>query len=444
MRARDEGCVPGRLRGLVAGRLTPPEQAALELHLGECAACREALDRDVDSDPLLDAAPRGAETCPGAPDGRAGAAGGPLEFLAPSDWPESLGRLGTYEVTGVLGRGGMGLVLKAQDPALGRAVAIKVMADSLAGCAASRRRFLREARAAAAVVHGNVAAVHGVGERAGLPYIVMEYVAGQSLQERLDRAGPTSVPAALRIAVQAARGLAAAHAQGLVHRDVKPANILLENGVERVKLVDFGLARAADDASLTRSGVVAGTPLYMSPEQARGHAVDARSDLFSLGCTLYAMCAGHPPFRADSALAVLRRVTDEEPRPLRQINAEVPAWLEEIVGGLMAKDPGARPRSAADLADHLSACLAHLEQPLDAPLPDGLGRAEEPPPASSGPRRRRAVATSAAAIGLAGVLVLAGPGGRGAAPDVRPGRREAARRERRRGRGRRCGGRRRR
>jgi serine/threonine-protein kinase len=410
MSVRDDGCLPGRIRGLVEGRLTVAEQAGLEVHLDSCADCRAELDRLVVSDPLLDAAPRGFETCPSAPAGRAAAANVRLDFLSPTDWPDSLGRLGTYEVTGVLGRGGMGLVLKAHDPALGRPVAIKVMADSLAGCAASRRRFLREARAAAAVVHGNVAAVHGVGERVGQPYIVMEYVAGRSLQDRLDRVGPPSVPAVVRIAMQAARGLAAAHSQGLVHRDVKPANILLENGVERVKLVDFGLARAADDASLTHSGVVAGTPLYMSPEQARGEAVDARSDLFSLGCTIYAMCAGHPPFRADSPLAVLRRITDEQPRPLREVNPEVPAWLEEVVGRLLAKDPADRPDSAADVADHLTTCLAHLERPLDVPPPTGLDRAKAKP-APSAPRRRRAIAISAAAIGLAGALVLAGAWG---------------------------------
>ena len=145
----------------------------------------------------------------------------------------------------------------------------------------------------------------------------MEYVPGRSLQDRLDQHGPLALPEVLRIGMQTAAGLAAAHAQGLVHRDVKPANILLENGVERVKLTDFGLARAAADAAMTQSGVVAGTPHYMAPEQARGEATDHRADLFSLGSTLYAMCTGHPPFRAETPLAVLRRVSDDEPRPLR-------------------------------------------------------------------------------------------------------------------------------
>src|SRR5262249_19879780 len=159
-----------------------------------------------------------------------------LDFLARPGTPGSLGRLGHYEVTGVLGRGGFGVVLKAHDPALNRAVAIKVLAVPLATSAAARSRFAREAKAAAAVVHDNVVAVHAVDSWNGLPYLVMSYVAGQSLQQRVDRDGPLPIKEILRIGMQAARGLAAAHGQGLVHRDVKPSNILLENGVERVKL----------------------------------------------------------------------------------------------------------------------------------------------------------------------------------------------------------------
>ena len=173
-----------------------------------------------------------------------------------------------------------------------------------------------------------------------LPYLVMPYIAGQSLQQRVDRVGPMDLKEILRVGIQTARGLASAHAQGLVHRDVKPSNILLENGVERVKLTDFGLARAVDDASLTQSGVVAGTPQYMSPEQARGEAVDHRSDLFSLGSVFYFMCTGHAPFRASSTPAVLRRVSDEEPRPVRESNPDVPVWLAEIID---ASTPRTRP-----------------------------------------------------------------------------------------------------
>ena len=282
-------------------------------------------------------------------------------------------------MTELLGRGGFGVVLKAFDPALGRAVAIKVLAPQLATSAAARSRFAREARAAAAVVHDHVVAIHAVDSWNGLPYLVMPYVAGRSLQERVDRDGPLGVKEVLRIGIQTAQGLAAAHAQGLVHRDVKPSNILLENGVERVKLTDFGLARAVDDASLTQSGVVAGTPQYMSPEQARGEAVDHRSDLFSLGSVLYFMCAGHPPFRASSTPAVLRRVCDERPRPLREVNPDVPVWLAAIIERLHAKDPAGRFQSAAEVAETLGRYLAALQRGVPITVrADSVGSVRSP------------------------------------------------------------------
>ena len=245
-----------------------------------------------------------------------------VDFLDPPAEPGDLGRFGPYRVQGVIGRGGMGVVLRAFDTSLHRLVAIKVLAPELAANASARRRFLREARAAASVVHDHVVTIHAVDEAKGLPYLVMRLVEGKSLQDRLDREGPLGLAEILRIGRQAAQGLAAAHAQGLVHRDIKPSNILLENGVERVKITDFGLARAVDDASLTQSGVVAGTPQYMAPEQARAEAVDHRADLFSLGSVMYAMCTGVPPFRAASALAVLRRVADDTPRPNREDNPD--------------------------------------------------------------------------------------------------------------------------
>src|SRR5262245_42119834 len=198
----------------------------------------------------------------------------------------------------------------------------------------------------------------------------MPYVMGRSLQDRLDAAGPLETIETVRIALQTAQGLAAAHAQGLVHRDIKPANILLENGVQRVRITDFGLARASDDASQTQSGFIAGTPQYMSPEQARGEAIDARADLFSLGSVMYAMCAGHPPFRAETSFAVLRRVCEDTPRDVREINAETPAWLARIVEKLLAKSPDERFQSASNLADLLERWLAHLQQPSVIPPPE--------------------------------------------------------------------------
>ena len=295
-----------------------------------------------------------------------------LKLLAPTDDDRMIGRLGTYEVVGVIGSGGMGVVLKAFDAALNRYVAIKVLAPHLGNSGAARKRFSREAQAAAAVVHDNVMEIYGVADTDGLPYLVMPYVRGPSLQRRLDGEGPLALVEILRIGMQAAAGLAAAHAQGLVHRDVKPANILLADGVERVKLTDFGLARAADDASLTKTGIIAGTPQYMSPEQARGESVDQRSDLFSLGSVLYAMCTGRAPFRAETSYGVLRRITDEEPRPIREINPDIPEWLCRIVAKLMSKRPDDRFQSAREVAGLLEECLAHVQQPTAVPLPAHL------------------------------------------------------------------------
>ncbi len=168
--------------------------------------------------------------------------------------------------------------------------------------------------------------------------------------------------------MQTAKGLVAAHAQGLIHRDVKPSNILLDEGVDRALLTDFGLARAEDDACLTRSGFHPGTPHYMSPEQVRGEAIDGRSDLFSLGCVLYALCTGHPPFRAETSYAVLRRITDDTARPIREINPNIPQWLEAIVMKLLSKSPEDRFDSANMVAEVLEDCLAHVQHPLTTSL----------------------------------------------------------------------------
>jgi serine/threonine-protein kinase len=368
MVARLDPCHPDALRSLLNDRLSPARVAELEAHLDGCPACRQSLDQLAGGSRWSSAV---RVYLGGVTDPKSGPelAEDPLDFLAPSEDPGSIGRVGPYEVKGLLGRGGNGVVLKAFDAGLNRFVAVKVIASVLAGSGAARKRFAREAQAAAAVVHEHVVAVHAVHEEAGLPYLVMEYICGRSLQDRIDHDGPLELREILRIGMQTAAGLAAAHAQGLVHRDIKPANILLENGVERVKITDFGLARAVADATLTQSGVITGTPHYMAPEQARGDAIDHRADLFSLGSTLYAMCTGHPPFRADTPLAVLRRVTDDTPRPARETNPDLPEWLEAILGKLLAKDPAARFQTAAEVADLLEKCLAHIQQPMSVPMP---------------------------------------------------------------------------
>lgn len=296
-----------------------------------------------------------------------------VDFLEPSDDVQSLGRLGEYEIVEVTGRGGMGVVLKGFQKELHRHVAVKVLSPYLATSGAARRRFAREAQATAAVVHPHVMAIHSVNANAKLPYLVMPFVTCQSLQERIDREGPLDLKDVLRIGMQTASGLAAAHAQGLVHRDVKPANILLESNVDRVLLTDFGLARAVDDATLTRTGIIAGTPQYMSPEQANGDNVDHRSDLFSLGGVLYAMCTGRPPFRAETTFGVLRKIRETTPRSIREINADIPEWFERIVMKLLSRDVYERFNSADELAVLLEQCLAHVQQPISASLPVGVG-----------------------------------------------------------------------
>lgn len=249
--------------------------------------------------------------------------------------PGRLGRLEDYEVLEVVGSGGMGIVLKAQDTRLHRIVAVKVPAPELAANPRAHKRFLREAQAAAAVSHDHIVTIHVV-EEGRLPYLIMEFIDGPTFQARIDRDGSLELKEILRIGQQIAAGLAAAHQQGLIHRDVKPANILLQNGVERVQITNFGLARATDDVGVTRTREVAGTPQYMLPEQAQGKPVDARSDLFSLGSVLYAMCTGRSPFRAETTLASLRRVGDDTPRPIREINPDIPDWLGTGVTKLVA------------------------------------------------------------------------------------------------------------
>src|SRR5271156_979329 len=187
----------------------------------------------------------------------------------------------------------------------------------------------------------------------------------------IDRTGPLEVAEIVRLGRQIAEGLAAAHATGLIHRDIKPGNVLIEGGHQRVKITDFGLARAADDASLTQSGVLAGTPMYMAPEQAQGESLDHRADLFSLGSVLYAVCSGRPPFRANSTLAVLKRVAEDTPRPIPEIIPEVPQWLCDLITRLHAKKPEDRFATAREVADLLGRGLAQMQRPGIVPsLPD--------------------------------------------------------------------------
>ena len=301
-----------------------------------------------------------------------------MDFLKPSSDPQHVGRFAEYEVLDYVGKGGMGIVLKALDPVLNRIVAIKVLDARACGAGDAAQRFLREARAAAAVSHPHVVVLHAVGQCDSLPYLVMEFISGITLEQAIARKGPLEIKEILRIAMQIAFGLAAAHAQGVVHRDIKPGNIMLENGVQRVKITDFGLARSVDDTGLTRDGTVIGTPEYMAPERARGELADHRADLFSLGSVMYAMCTGRSPFRSNSVLGSLRRVMEESPRAIRELNPDIPPWLAAIVERLHAKSPASRYQSAEEVAVLLGQHLTRLQQPAPpavAPPP----RTEKPP-----------------------------------------------------------------
>lgn len=200
----------------------------------------------------------------------------------------------------------------------------------------------------------------------------MSYVPGINLQELIEESGALTPLQTVRIARQVALGLAAAHERGLIHRDIKPGNILIERNGQRAVLTDFGLAQAADDASLTHSRLLAGTPNFMSPEQANGIEIDARSDLFSLGSVMYSMLAGHPPFRAPNAYAVVKRLIEESPRPLSAVQPTTPEWLARLVMRLLEKDRNQRFASAVEVAELLVECEKHLEHPSLHPLPKGL------------------------------------------------------------------------
>lgn len=274
------------------------------------------------------------------------------EFL--DHWPDGGCRLDAFELRSLLGRGAMGVVFRAYEPSLDREVAVKVLAPELAAWPQARHRFAREARVSAAIRHPNVVAIHAVRETGGFPYLAMELVDGGTLQERLD-AGMVPPAEILKLARQVAAGLAAAHEQDIVHRDMKPANVLLDTRTGQAKISDFGLARAAGDAALSRDGTMIGTPLYMSPEQVCGKPATPRSDLFALGALVYAVATGQSPFAGEHVAAVLRAVAEEEPAPLREVRPDLPELLEGVVMRLLRKDPAHRYASAMQVVAALGA-----------------------------------------------------------------------------------------
>ena len=363
------------LQQLLEGSLPAEDSQTVSDHLRACPACQNALDSKIES-PLLrnwtPTARRGALDQPDAPmlvallhdlqrnapptnphDAQPAPARRSMPFLAPSPVPGELGMLGHYHIQGEIGRGGMGIVLRAWDEKLKRCVAIKIVRPELDD-AASRQRLVREAQAAASFRHDHAVTVHAVVDSADAPpYLVMEHVSGPTLATLLQERHFLPAAEAVELLVGIADALAEAHKAGLIHRDVKPTNILLDQTTGRAKLTDFGLARTQDTAILTRTSIVAGTPAYMSPEQAKGSKdLDRKTDVYSLGMTLYELLTGELPFHGAVHL-VLRQVIHEEPRPPRQLNDNIPRDLETICLKALAKEPGQRYQSASLLGDDL-------------------------------------------------------------------------------------------
>ena len=281
------------------------------------------------------------------------------------DQPESadeLGRLREYRISKILGEGGMGVVYLAWDANLHRSVALKVMKRSIAENESSRQRFILEARATAAIDHDHIVTIYQVGDHNGVPYLVMKYLEGQTLEDLIRKHKIIQPLEAVRISRQIAEGLDAAHRCNLIHRDIKPSNIWLETIRSRVKILDFGLARISDsaDPNITQTGVILGTPAYMSPEQAAGLNLDGRSDLFSLGTVLYRMVTGKPPFRGSNNLAILRSLSIDQPVPPNEHNPQIPPRLSNLILKLLEKEPDARPSSAMLVAQ----LLETIEQDL--------------------------------------------------------------------------------
>ena len=278
-------------------------------------------------------------------------------FLLPGVEPGEIGRLENYRVLRLLGSGGMGMVFHAEDIVLRRAVALKVMRPELQANDEGWQRMLREARAMAAIKHEHLITVYQAGKERDVFFVAMELLEGESLDQRIKRVPESEVPDILRLGREMASGLAAIHQRGLIHRDIKPSNIWLEAPGARVKILDFGLARQVENSSgtnLTEEGTIVGTPAFMSPEQARGETVDARTDLFSLGCVLYDLCTGTTPFRGKTLMAQLTALAVDTPRPVHEVNPRIPESLSRLIAELLSKNPAARPVSAVAVGEELS------------------------------------------------------------------------------------------
>lgn len=368
--------------------MSPEQELEIAQHLEQCAQCRsvvEMLSLEDDSDLMTEASIGEDEPLPIPLDVEAklaelhqqannvnddsecddGESAGHfsedgkdtfvIELCQPSTNPDSIGRIGDYDLFERIGHGGMGVVYRGRDSRLGRDVALKLLKPRLAADNVFVERFLREAQAAAGINHRNVITVHAIEFVGGIPVIVMEYVQGESLRARIRRLGPLPLSDVARLGSQIADGLAAAHDQKVTHRDVKPANILLMEETDEVRITDFGLAHAEGASRLTRSGTLLGTPRYMSPEQARGDKTGPASDLFCLGSVLYTMCVGRAPFSGKNQGEIVTAVARAKVESIEQIDPTLPAWLTAVIRKLHAKNPEDRFANGKEV----SAILKH-------------------------------------------------------------------------------------
>jgi serine/threonine protein kinase len=367
------------LLAILRGTVSPDDEERIAAHLQSCEQCRKTVDAiagfdggemtAVESDHGASADESSSNEPPAFVENDTPLRGAPdrqvsdgftrslpsgmdafIQQLLDTAEPGQPATIGHYELGEKIGRGGMGAVFRARDRKLNRDVAIKFLKPDLTRDGNYVERFIREAQAGAGITHRNVVTVHGIEETNGVPWIVMELIKGESLRKRLRRLGPLSLTSVARIGAQIAEGLQAAHEKRLTHRDIKPSNIVLFEDSDEVRITDFGLAQLEGATRLTRSGVLMGTPKYMAPEQARGETVDHRSDLFSLGSVLYAMCVGQAPFSGKNDAEVVSNVAKNRLTPIEQVDSTLPRWLIDVINKLLALNPDDRFQSAREVA----------------------------------------------------------------------------------------------
>ncbi len=374
----DLQCDSDRLESYLQGNACESEMRAIELHLDGCQRCRKemqllAADKDFwiaatssletlaesrdDAPPLtvencLSVVERGLLESSVKNDVDGGTQSYLELWLGPARTDDSLGSLNEYDILSIIGSGGMGLVLKGRDRSLGRTVAIKTLRQHLTADLAARRRFAREAQIAASLRHHHIIDIYTVEVWRDVPYFVMPFMPQGTLRDFRNARGARrfELDEILSVVRQLASGLAEAHRRGMMHRDIKPSNVLIERELERVLIADFGLARSIDDEGLTCSSWVAGTPQFMSPEQASGKPIDHRSDLFSLGSLMYWMAAGEPPFTAETNYGVISKIVNETPSELSHYRTDLPSWFIHLLFSLLSKDPSQRRYTAHDIA----------------------------------------------------------------------------------------------